>query len=286
MYVSVDDVRNTIGISDTDVISDDQIESAIQWAEDEVDRYTNTTYFPVEDSGTATSGATTTIMDTSKNWVTDDYVNFAVYIYAGTGNGQMRAITSNTDTALTVTTWTTTPDATSKYVVTYDNKIEDELYDGNGTSELMLNYRPLVQLDELTIDSTSITTGYVFQYKDSAKLVLKNTAEKRYFIPTSNGDQRQVVSVSYHWGVLPEVKRGRLIGLPPSIARFTCLIAGFKSLSYQMGGTYDALSTFTLPDFSGSIGQAYINLKGTIDVLQQEFKEMLRMVVGRFPYMN
>jgi hypothetical protein len=285
MYVSVNDVRNTIGIDDTDIISDDQIESAIEWAEDEVDRYTNTTYYPIEDSGVATAGDNTTITDSTKNWVTNDYVNFSVYIYSGTGSGQIRSIISNTDTALTVSTWTTNPDTTSKYVITYDNYVENELYEATGTTELMLNRRPLVQLDALSIDGTDITPGYVYQYKDSGKLILKSTAEERYFIPSPNTDDRQVVSASYHWGVLPEVRRGRLIGVPPHIARFTCLVAGLKSLSFQMGGTYDDLSTFTLPDFSGTIGQAYINIKGTVDSLLAEFKEMLTMTVGRYPYM-
>src|SRR5207245_2649461 len=39
-------------------------------------------------------------------------------ITAGTGAGQTRAVTSNTATTLTVSpAWTTTPDATSKYVI-------------------------------------------------------------------------------------------------------------------------------------------------------------------------
>ena len=285
MYVSTKDVRNTIGISDTDVISDSTLESAIQWAEDQVDSYTNTTYYPLESSGKATSATATTLTVSGATWTVNEYENFSVYIYAGTGKGQIRSIVSNTADTLTVATWTTTPDATSKFVVSYDNYVTDELYEGTGTAELMLDRRPLVQLDALTIDSTAITPSEVYTYNDTGKLILKNSAEKRYFIPAPSTDDRQIVSVDYHWGVLPEVRRGRLVGLPPLIARFTCVIAGFKALSYQIGGTYDDLSTFTLPDFSGSIGQAYINLKSTIDVLQQEFKEMLRINVGRYPFM-
>jgi len=51
MYVSVSEVRNVLGVSDTSIISDAVITQAIQFAEDEIDRLTFTTYYPVEDSG-------------------------------------------------------------------------------------------------------------------------------------------------------------------------------------------------------------------------------------------
>jgi hypothetical protein len=74
------------------------------------------------DAGTATSGATSVITDSTKTWATNRWVNYQVRILAGTGIGQVRSIASNTTTALTVITpWTTTPDATSVYVIQGDS---------------------------------------------------------------------------------------------------------------------------------------------------------------------
>jgi hypothetical protein len=70
-------------------------------------------------SGTSTgTNTTTTLNDTGKAWGVNVLANLQVRISGGTGAGQVRAIASNTSNALTVNAvWTTTPDATSTYVV-------------------------------------------------------------------------------------------------------------------------------------------------------------------------
>ena len=66
--------------------------------------------------GTATSGTTTTLTDTSKDWETDAWKDSYVEILSGTGNGQIRKIASNTGDTITVSTaFTTAPDSTSVY---------------------------------------------------------------------------------------------------------------------------------------------------------------------------
>jgi hypothetical protein len=69
-------------------------------------------------NGTASSGSTTTIVDTSKAWTVDAYANRWVMIVDGTGEGQMVKITSNTATTLTFPAITTGADATSVYQIT------------------------------------------------------------------------------------------------------------------------------------------------------------------------
>jgi hypothetical protein len=68
------------------------------------------------DSGTATSGTTISLTDTGKTWTVNEYIGDYLVITAGTGNGQIRRITSNTATALTVATGTA-PDTTSTYTI-------------------------------------------------------------------------------------------------------------------------------------------------------------------------
>jgi hypothetical protein len=78
------------------------------------------------DAGTATSGASTTITDSTKSWESNRWKNYVVRIMAGTGAGQYRPIASNTSTALTVVgSWATTPDSTSVYTIQGD---PDKLY--------------------------------------------------------------------------------------------------------------------------------------------------------------
>jgi hypothetical protein len=70
-------------------------------------------------TGTSTgSNTTTTLNNTGKAWLTNQWANYQVRITAGTGIGQIRMIASNTSTALTVSAaWTVTPDATSVYAI-------------------------------------------------------------------------------------------------------------------------------------------------------------------------
>ncbi len=69
-------------------------------------------------TGTATSGTSTTLVNSGKTWATNQWANFQIRISAGTGVGQIRTIASNTSTTVTVSAaWTITPDATSQYVI-------------------------------------------------------------------------------------------------------------------------------------------------------------------------
>lgn len=56
------------------------------------------------DNGTATAGSTTTLTDTSKTWVTNQFTDCRVLIVTGAGAGQTAVVASNTATQLTLTT--------------------------------------------------------------------------------------------------------------------------------------------------------------------------------------
>jgi len=77
---------------------------------------TDTVGTPSTDSGTATGGSTTTLQDTGKSWSTNQWANYTVTVYGGTGAVESKVITSNTSNTLTVPTWTA-PDSTSKYII-------------------------------------------------------------------------------------------------------------------------------------------------------------------------
>jgi hypothetical protein len=90
----------------------------------------NNTSYTQFSTGTASSATTTTLVDSSKAWTASQWINYQVRIVSGTGAGQIRTITASTSTALTVATWTTTPDATSTYSIEGN---DDYLYfTGNG----------------------------------------------------------------------------------------------------------------------------------------------------------
>lgn len=87
------------------------------------------TRIDIFDTGTATSGSATTLVDSGANWTTNQWVNYQVRISAGTGKGQVRVITANTATTLTFASGATI-DATSVYSIEGDENAI--YYIGNG----------------------------------------------------------------------------------------------------------------------------------------------------------
>jgi hypothetical protein len=88
------------------------------------------------DAGIATSGAASTLTDSTKAWTTNQWTNFVVRILHGTGRGQTRIIASNTATALTVQLpWTTNPDNTSVFAIQANS---DTLYFVSGGNAAIL----------------------------------------------------------------------------------------------------------------------------------------------------
>lgn len=82
--------------------------------------------------GKATAGTSTTLTDSNQAWVADKLIGAWVRIWKGTGAGQYRQITDNTDTKLTVATWDITPDTTSEYYVYATNEWRDITPSGGG----------------------------------------------------------------------------------------------------------------------------------------------------------
>lgn len=69
-------------------------------------------------SGQATSGTSTTITNSAKNWTPDQWKNYQIRITAGTAAGLTGYILSNTSTQITLTAaLSITPDNTSQYVI-------------------------------------------------------------------------------------------------------------------------------------------------------------------------
>ena len=118
------------------------------------------------DSGTSSgSNTAVTLKDTTKSWSTNDYVNGAVQITAGTGAGQVRRIATNSATELSLAwPWAVIPDATSEYAVyelrSADNKFFNIRQEGNASSDFIFAW-PDSANTEVTQTSVQSTGGYL-----------------------------------------------------------------------------------------------------------------------------
>lgn len=119
---------------------------------------------PALDSGTAESGAATTLTDTDKAWGANIYAGKICKITAGTGVGQRRRIASNAGTVLTVeSAWDTNPDATSEYEILEDLHVA--LYDGGGAPRLLIVND--ISSDQAIINGNPLNVGaFAIGYPD------------------------------------------------------------------------------------------------------------------------
>jgi hypothetical protein len=140
-------------------------------------------------SGTATAGATNTLTNSSKTWTTNQWANFQVRITAGTGRGQIRVISSNTGTALTVSTnWTTAPDATSEYVIEGD---EDKLYLVGNAATAFFRYSISANTWTTLTPTQALTTG---RNIGCSLLFVSKTNDTDYSTESVNRDGRYIYS--------------------------------------------------------------------------------------------
>lgn len=80
--------------------------------------FASTNYIASKTStGWVTSATSTTLVDSTKSWDKNQWVGCKVRITSGTGIGSTSQIISHTATTLTVASWFTNPDSTSKYEI-------------------------------------------------------------------------------------------------------------------------------------------------------------------------
>lgn len=272
-YVTTTDVYRASGITSTEISTSD-VSAQILRAETIICRMTKNIYWKINlDNQSATSATANTIVKTAAAWAINDLVGQYVWVYSGTGSTQLRKIISNTADTITVDRdWTTTnPDNTSKFKVFYVpadfNPYVSDSYDGNGLRYLYLPYYPVKKIESLTVGQTpvTITVTNLYLWEKTGKIQFKQGAEASVF----SNSYPQEVTASYWYGV---------DNLPQDIKRLVELHASIQILAQQMGGTFDDPSSVSLPEATVTVGQAYINIRSSLETLKEEYTELLSTV--------
>ena len=139
--------------------------------------------------------------------------------------------------------------------------------DGSGVDTLFLPYMPIRSITSLTIDGTSVTPSNVWLYGDEGYLRLKTTAEVTKF---KNNSYQQIV-LTFVYGREPtEVDK-----------LFVATIAGIHALVQQVGGTFDDVTSYSIPEFTASKGEPWTQIRETLQRLLNQlesYKQLLRPV--------
>lgn len=272
MYCTPQDVYDACSLTEEEV-SAQAVTSFIRSAEQSADRETFTTYWIPLSFGVATSSTDATLTDSTQEWTPNIFTNRIIWVYKGTGEGQVRRIESNTGTQITVDEdWEVSLDTTSRYRVIYnasDAFVGDEPIDGNGQEYQYFDPYPIVAVHSLAINESIVSPAGYYLYKKIGKLHLRGNSPTRTF----SRHHPQAVDIKYWYGVYP---------IPELVKRYTILMASLMTLASQMGGTFATPSTYSLPEGSVTVGQAYINIKSTFDTMLNELEILMKHIV-RYP---
>jgi Tfp pilus assembly protein PilW len=143
------------------------------------------TFDRLEDAGYSSGGNTTiTLHDTSKTWAPGNFTtSYTVRIISGTGAGQVRSISANTSTQLTVSSvWGTSPDSSSFYVIT-----RQKAFTRTSTSDHVLRYTVGGSVHQPLADCI---TSHTFSQPDTNTIGITLTAQIRKVDPNT-GQKRQ-----------------------------------------------------------------------------------------------
>lgn len=139
-----------------------------------------------------------------------------------------------------------------------------ETIDGSGKTEMFTSRQPLKELTALEVDGITVTPANCFVYTDgSSKISLaKSGAEATLFT-----QKQQAVTLTYSYGITP---------VPQIIKRLCILLAGMRTLTAQIAGTYDDFTSISLPGgLSGSKGEPYMNVQSALNYMQGEARGII-----------
>lgn len=157
------------------------------------------------------------------------------------------------------------------FKTTFETNQITETKDGTGTKEIFVRFYPIVSLDAVTIDGTSVTTTDVDIYTDTGKLRLQDDAEVSIW---KNTQPLQNV-IQYTYGYDYDFTTPANTPDAYFIRKLTSIIVGMMALAEQIGGTFDDVTSYSIPDFTASKGEPFTNIRETLTRLRDELERMM-----------
>lgn len=244
--------------------------------------------------GWATSGTATTLVDTSKNWLNNQWINCRVRVIAGTGVGNESVITGNTSTTLTVASWgVATPDATSKYeildsygIVTTGGSVASTITDANKNWTTNILSGKTIRIIAGTGIGTeaTVTSNTATVITANSTFTTDTTSVYAIFDAPARGQGAKLV---WLYGLSDSNKRGRWLFSPRGAASIGHDIYDIPSNTWESGTFITPQSTsFTLGTMGAYDGGDYYYLikDATNRVYQFNFANMTIAPATSIPY--
>jgi hypothetical protein len=152
----------------------------------------------------------------------------------------------------------------------FETKSKTVTLDGNGFNYMYLPRYPVQSVTTLNVNGTSVTPSKLFIYKDDGRIVLKSDAEVSSF----DNSLPQTVAVTFVYGYNYSFS-GTIDSEAYFIRKLASVIAGISILTQQVGGTFDDVTAYQLPEFQASKGEPWTNIIQTVMKLQTMYDNMI-----------
>lgn len=240
---------------------------------DEADNGRKTIEYP--ETGLATAGGAATLTNSAAAWVEDELIGKQIYIYAGTGIGQLKTISDNDATSITASVaWATQPDNTSKYaiVTSGDSAVPLRSY---GRRFMEIAEASTSQINTASEASTLARSAYL----DLSTPSVEQEVELPYFPFSELGDLYTFSANYVHYDTDQSLAVcGITHNLAPNQFRTTLICRGKPAGAYRSWLSREAMpgvappATFnpptletTAPTASAEINSVGLILPGTVD---------------------
>jgi hypothetical protein len=156
---------------------------------------------------------------------------------------------------------------------TFETKQITQVLDGNGSTNLYLGYYPLITLDALTIDGTTVTTSSVYKYTNTGRIVLGPSSEKQLFIFSKPQQITVQYTYGYGWNFASITERKAYL-----IRDLTADIASMDAIVSMLGGMLvtGATISYTMPELSMVKVDQLKNFNSMLDMLQNRINMVLK----------
>ena len=139
---------------------------------------------------------------------------------------------------------------------------------GNNKRYLQLFKTPVISITSLAIDDVDVTTTTIDLIKNTGRIILTDDSESSKFtLPETTTPNRRErnIDITYVWGYST---------VPYWMRRMVECISAINILTQQTGGTYNDITSYTLGDFTASVGEPWTNINRTVQNLREEFNRL------------
>jgi len=130
--------------------------------------------------------------------------------------------------------------------------IDQEIHDGHNRAVLYTRFWPIITIDELKVNDTTISSGDYVIYKERGAIAFAQDAGQVFYVGQQN------IDIDYNYGYT---------AVPRNVESATAYLAAIMTLTEQLGGTFNDITGAQVMDVQYTKGEPAANIQATMRFL-------------------